>query len=107
MNWAQAVARMREGFTVNRQSEMCTRVIDPGRPDLQGEHWRDGLEHAPIVESGQEGARLMHAWTADDKPALVFMGADSKCLFVPDSEHRSANDWVIVAADQKGENDHA
>ncbi|MES2910600.1 MAG: hypothetical protein V4718_04380 [Pseudomonadota bacterium] len=74
---------------------MKTTVLDPGNPEMQGEDWRDGGEHAAILESGQEGCKLMHAWTADEKPALVFMGSSSKCLFVPDDEHRAAVDWVI------------
>lgn len=95
MTWAEAVEAMLAGHTVRRQSEMWVRTIFPGCPDLQGEHWSDGIEHAPVVESGQEGCRLMHAWTVDEKPAKIFMGANSKCLFVPDDEHRNATDWVI------------
>ena len=96
MNWTEAVAAMREGHVVRRKSEIWVKTIDAGQPELQGDHWRDGVEHAPIFESGQEGMRLMHAWTPDETAVLVFMGADSKCLCVPDDEHRSATDWIIV-----------
>ncbi len=89
MNWSDAIELMRAGHAVRRKSESYARVIDPGRPDLQG------IEHAPIIESGQEGCRLMHAWTVDEKPALVFMGSGSKCLFVPDDVDRAAIDWEI------------
>lgn len=95
MNWPQAVEAMKAGHAVRRASESVRRLIDPGTPELQGEHWRDGLEHAPVWESGQEGCRLMHAWTVEEKPALVFMGSSSKCLFVPEDEHRNATDWEI------------
>lgn len=95
MNWHQAVQLMKLGHAVRRTSDCTVRVIDPGNPELQGEHWRDGIEHAPIVESGQEGCKLMHAWTVDEKPVQVFMGSSSKCLFVPDDEHRDATDWEI------------
>jgi hypothetical protein len=95
MNWRDAVEIMKLGHPVRRASEAVTRVIDPGCPDMQGEHWRDGIEYAPILESGQEGCRLMHAWTVDEKPVMVFMGSSSKCLFVPDDEHRTATDWEI------------
>ena len=67
------------------------RVIDLGEPALAGD------EFVPIMESGQEGCRLMHAWTVDEKPVLVFMGSSSKCLFVPDDEHRAATDWELEA----------
>lgn len=95
MNWNEAVSMMKAGHAVRRASESWTKIIDPGRPDLQDEHWRDGIEHAPVIESGQEGCKLMHAWTVDEKPVQVFMGSSSKCLFVPDDEHRSATDWEI------------
>ncbi len=95
MNGGEAVETMRAGHAVRRRSESWTKVLHAGNPELQGEHWRDGIEHAPVIESGQEGCRLMHAWTVDEKPALVFMGSSSKCLFVPEDEHRNATDWEI------------
>ncbi len=78
MNWPEAVEAMRAGHAVRRKSESLVKVRDDD-----------------IRETGQEGSRLMHAWTADEKPALVFMGSSSKCLFVPDDEDRGATDWVI------------
>lgn len=87
MTWAQAVEAMRGGAYVRRASDMYLK-----RVYLDGEDESD----TPIYESGQEGCYLAHAWTADEKPAQVFMGAPSKVLFVPDDEHRSATDWVVV-----------
>lgn len=78
MNWSEAVEAMRAGHIVRRRSEM----------------WQKRLADN-IVESGEEGCRLMHAWSADEKPVLVFFGAGSKSHFVPDDVHRSAVDWVI------------
>lgn len=88
MNWNQAVELMKLGNAVRRKSESVLTLIDAG-----GEN--DDMDDAPIYESGQEGCRLMHAWTVDEKPALVFMGSGSKCLFVPEDEHRNATDWEI------------
>lgn len=90
MNWDEAVAKMKAGYAVRRASESIAKIIDPGRPDLSG-----GMEHARVVETGKEGCRLMHAWTVDERPVLVFMGSGSKCLFVPDDEDRGATDWEI------------
>lgn len=89
---------MRGGAIVRRKSETYRRVIDAGNPELQGEHWRDGNEHAPVIETGQEGCYLMHAWTDEERPVRIFCGASSKCPFVPDDEHRGATDWIIVEA---------
>lgn len=110
MNWDQAVVAMMSGHAVRRLSESWVKVTAPGNPELQGEHWRDGIEHAAIIESGQEGCKLMHAWTLDEKPVQVFMGSSSKCLFVPDAEHRLATDWMIDPefahpSKSKGENE--
>ena len=95
MNWDQAVQLARMGHIMRRKSEMVERVIDEGNPDSMTGNWRDDAEHAPVIESGQEGFRLMHAWTDTEAPVLVFVGEGSKCLFVPDDEQRGATDWVI------------
>ena len=95
MNWSKAVALAQEGFAMRRAADKVMRVLDPGSTDLQGEHWRDGIDHAPILESGHEGFRVMHAWTVDEKPVTVFVGSGSKCLFVPDDEMRAATDWEV------------
>ena len=79
MNWHEAVQAMRAGGIVRKQSEM----------------WRKQLSDR-ISESGAEGCYLAHAWSADEKPALVFMGAISRCLFVPDDDDRKAMDWIVV-----------
>lgn len=84
MSWPEAVEAMRRGAVVRRKSESTVKLI--GHTD----------EDVPIFEGGEEACRLMHAWTDDERPALVFMGAGSKCLFVPDAEHRMATDWIIV-----------
>jgi hypothetical protein len=79
MNWDEAVEAMKRG-------EKVMRLADCGVSKI-GE--------ADIREIGMEPAMLAHAWTVDEKPALVFMGAFSKALFVPDSDHRTATDWCI------------
>jgi hypothetical protein len=84
MNWQEAVECMRAGASVRRKSEMWRKVIEQG----------DDLSPG-IVETGQEGCILAHAWTDDERPVLVFRGTESKQLFVPEDEHRSATDWVI------------
>lgn len=78
MDWNSAVASMRDGHSVRRKSEAYRRQLSDD-----------------VVETGREGCRLMHAWTADETPALVFMGSLSRQLFVPDDEDRSATDWEI------------
>jgi hypothetical protein len=85
MNWRDAVEVMKLGHAVRMASESRRTLIQPA----------DDNGNIPIYESGLEGCRLMHAWTADEKPALVFMGSMSKCLFVPEHEHRVATDWEI------------
>lgn len=89
MNWEQAVQAMREGHTVSRLSHHKKELIREADESLPG------IQGAPIYFVCGESARLMHAWTVDDRPALVFMGYPSRCLFVPDDEHRTATDWVI------------
>lgn len=97
LTWLQAVDAAQRGHVLRRRSDMWTRVLQAGNPSLQDEggHWSDDLAHAPVIESGQEGFRLVAAWTHDNKPVTVFQGAGSKCLFVPDSDHLAATDWVI------------
>jgi hypothetical protein len=70
---------MRAGRMVRRVSEAVRSKVDDD-----------------IYEEGEEPMMLAHAWTAEDRPALIFMGAYSKCLFVPESDHRDATDWVVV-----------
>ena len=95
LNWQQAVEAMRAGKYVRKASQMYLRCIEPSReadPD-EGDHsWAT----AGIYESGQEGCYLAHAWTDDDKPVRVFMGASSRVPFVPDGEDFEATDWVVV-----------
>lgn len=89
MNWIQAVEVAKSGHCLRRLSESESRVIDHGDATI------GGIQGAPIIETGHEGFRLMHAWTADEQPVLIFMGRWSKCLFVPDDEDRNATDWAI------------
>lgn len=89
MNWANAVEAMRRGEYVRRACEMYLRLVEHG-----------GEEAPSIYESGQEGCYLAHAWTVDDKPALVFMGASSNTPFVPEGEHMDAVDWVVVSRNE-------
>jgi hypothetical protein len=79
MNWNEAVEAMKRGEKVMRMAD-CG-VCKIGEADIR--------------ELGMEPAMLAHAWTVDEKPALVFMGAFSKALFVPGSDHRAATDWCI------------
>lgn len=80
MNWLEAVEAMRAGLIVRRRSEMYTR------------HVRDN-----IFETGMEGCRLLAAWSSESQPVLVFAGAESGVMFVPDAEwHEAATDWEIV-----------
>jgi hypothetical protein len=95
LTWEQAVEAMRAGKYVRRASEMYLRCIEPTReadPDEDSHPWTE----AGVYESGQEGCYLAHAWTDDNKPVRIFMGAGSRCLFVPDGEHMEATDWVVV-----------
>lgn len=84
MNWDQALEKMRAGHPVNRRSQLWARQSDL----KQG--------GTPVIETGTEACCLMHAWTHDNKPVQVFVGAKSKCLFVPDSDLLNATDWQVV-----------
>ncbi len=79
MNWLEAIEVMRSGANVQRRSEQTRKQISPG-----------------VWECGEEPCMLAHAWTVDERPVLVFRGADSGVLFVPDSDDREATDWVVV-----------
>lgn len=83
MNWNEAVSAMRLGKRVQRESERRHEPIG-------------SICGLMVYESGQEPVMLAHAWTADERPVMVFRGAESGVLFVPDAEHRMADDWVIV-----------
>lgn len=83
MNWSEAVAAMKVGKPVQRASEQTRKLIGHS----------DGI---PIYECGEEACMLAHAWTDDERPVMVFRGVGSGQLFVPESEHREATDWVIA-----------
>ena len=96
LTWEQAVEAMHQGSIVRRASDCYLKLVE-GRREMDPDEDEHEWEVAAVYESGQEGCYLAHAWTADEKPVKVFMGASSKCLFVPDGEHREATDWVVVS----------
>lgn len=83
MNWSDAIEAMKRGHQVRRVSEQYRRPFG-------------GADGVPIFECGEEPAMLAHAWTYDERPVMVFRGAMSGALFVPDSDHREATDWEVV-----------
>ena len=82
MNWGAAVLAMRKGYVVRR------------RPHVVETSEIDGM--TVVFRESDEGIRLMYAWTVDEKPTLIFMGAESKQFFIPSSEDQKATDWAIV-----------
>lgn len=90
MNWSEAIEAAMTSAVLRRESEMWMRVLESGNPAL------GGIAGAAIKETGREGFRLASAWTHDEKPVLVFQGAESKCLFVPESDDRNAVDWTVI-----------
>lgn len=91
MTFVEAITTARQGYSLRRASEMT--LTNTGKVTPDG---------TPILEAGQEGFRVMHAWTVDEVPVQIFVGSGSKCLFVPDDEMRTATDWVI---EQGGQHD--
>ena len=81
MTWDEAVTVMRRGGIVRRVSESVRKLIDDG----------GGI---PIFEAGTEPCKLAHAWTVDEKPVQVYMGAWSKEMLMPCDEMRGATDWI-------------
>lgn len=95
LSWDRAVEAMRKGEFVRQASQTYLRLVEAARepePDEDEHSWA----LLPTYESGQEGCYLAHAWTDDNKPVRVFMGASSKSLFVPEGEHFEAVDWVVI-----------
>lgn len=83
MNWAEAVQTMRKGQPVHRTSQV----------------WRVQVGEAgglPVFDCGREACMLAAAWTDDERPVMVFRGAESGVLFVPDDEDRAAEDWATA-----------
>lgn len=91
MTWAQAVEAMKRGEFVRMASQCFINVLQPADDDDPD---------AAIYESGQEGIYFAYAWTEDEKPVRVFMGASSKCPFVPTDELCNATDWVVVTKEE-------
>lgn len=82
MNWTEAVEAMKAGHHVHRASEQKRELIgDNG-----------GI---PIYDCGTEAMRLAAAWTDQGTPVLVFQGAGSKALFIPEADDMAATDWTI------------
>lgn len=71
MTWSEAIEAMRAGLWVERSSGRVSRPLSNG-----------------VVEHDEEACMLAHAWTPDEEPTQVFMGVHSRCLFVPDDDHR-------------------
>lgn len=82
MKWTEAVAAMKAGHHVHRVSQQQRKLIGHS----------DGV---PIYECGTEAMRLAAAWTDEGKLVMVFQGAGSKAMFVPEEEDMEANDWEI------------
>lgn len=89
MDWKAAVECMKNGAHVQRACEQGRKRVDFGDDEV-------------VHVCGQEPCFLAAAWTADDRPVLVFRGSYSKVDFVPEDEHRSAKDWVVVSAHKEG-----
>jgi hypothetical protein len=85
MKWVDAVEAMKAGKHVRRASESKRTLLQP----------RDDLT-TPVYDCGISPAFLAAAWTEDEAPVRVFMDSWSKTLFVPDDEHRTATDWMVV-----------
>jgi hypothetical protein len=83
MDWNAAIKAMKLGKHVQRASESGRKLVGHS----------DGV---PIYECGMEPCFLAHAWSDDQRPVRVFCGSRSKTLFVPESEHTDATDWMIV-----------
>lgn len=83
MNWNDAVQAMLAGAAVQRQSDQDCRLVEAGP--------------VPIHDMGREPCMLAHAWTHDEKPVRVFLGAWSKALYVPETDDMDAEDWVVVS----------
>ena len=95
MNWEAAVLRMREGHAVRRVSDFKNIVESPGRcSDLLSSE-DCSLADLPVIDAGTEGCVLLHAWTVEEKPAMIFIGSTSRYPFVPSDEDRESTDWEI------------
>jgi hypothetical protein len=82
MNWPEAIEAMKAGKHVRRKVDA-----------VHGERWVNGVK---VRYFGEEAMCLRAAWTVDNRPVMVFAGAESRCLFVPEARHIEATDWEIV-----------
>jgi hypothetical protein len=93
MNWDEALKAMKRGAYVRRKSQMYERDITDQMPEGFDDDDR-------VVEQGEEGCHLAAAWTVDNKPVMVFMGASSRYPFIPEDCHTYATDWIEVTKSQ-------
>lgn len=94
MTWAEAIEAMKRGSYVRQKSQMYRRDITN-----EMKHPEE-YEDCRVVESGEEGCFLAAAWTVDNRPVLVFMGASSRYPFIPEPHHMEATDWIEVSKEQ-------
>ena len=85
MNWQQAVEAMRSGHQVRRASQQERTLLKA-----------KAIGGLPIYFCGTEAMRLAAAWTDSGRPVMVFQGAGSKSLFIPEVDDTEANDWEIA-----------
>jgi len=81
VNWSEAIEAMRAGKHVRRRADAVTHTA-----------WVGDM---PIEVSGEEAMCLRAGWTTDNQPVMVFVGAESRCLLVPEAHHVEATDWEI------------
>lgn len=93
MTWDEAIEAMKRGSYVRRKSQMYQRDITD-EMDISG-----AFEGCRVVEEGEEGCFLAAAWTVNNQPVYVFMGA-CRYPFIPEPHHMEANDWVEVPREQ-------
>jgi hypothetical protein len=91
MNWREAVALMKQGKHLVRQSQQ--------KRELVGYANDDG---PPIYECGPEAVCIRAAWTVDEKYVFVFQGSESRTSFMPEDCHKEATDWIEYIDPFKG-----
>jgi hypothetical protein len=82
MDWLSAVALMRKGKHVCRASQQKKTLIG------------HTPNNTPIYDCGTESIFLAAAWTVDNQAVFVFMGSESKTMFLPMDHHTEATDWI-------------
>ena len=79
MNWTDACKLMRRGKSVVRLSQT---QLDPRANRIR--------------YIGTEPIKMAAAWSDDNKPVFVLIGAQSRCFVIPDESYERATDWVEV-----------